>query len=189
MQDAVDHRTSLDLSATPPPSTNGHHPYRLNWNRHPVRESFHDSYRLRCRAIRLTPDEDSGLSKSSCRNRRSRWPHLAERERNRAIEVCGESGNGEGGNEQPGVRKWEGPCPTSLRGHTSAPPAMLAGRGYLLTCFAIASHAFWHFRHSSAHAFMCLSSGNFSQAFAHWSQHFAQQSAMRALCGPPLAHT
>jgi hypothetical protein len=70
-------------------------------------------------------------------------------------------------------------------------PLQQCGMGgcYLLTCFAIASHAFWHFRHSSAHAFMWWSSGNFSHAFAHWSQHFAQHSVIRAVCGPPLAHT
>ena len=34
---------------------------------------------------------------------------------------------------------------------------------------------------------MCLSSGNFSHAFAHWSHDRAQQSHISAACGPPLA--
>ena len=53
-------------------------------------------------------------------------------------------------------------------------------------CFTIARHAFSHLRHSSAHAFMCSSFGNFSQAVPHWSQAFAQQSQIRTDCGPPL---
>jgi hypothetical protein len=56
---------------------------------------------------------------------------------------------------------------------------------YLLTkCFTIALHAVSHLRHSSAHAFICLSSGNFSHAFAHCSHDFAQHSHIRTECGP-----
>src|SRR5471032_1113927 len=53
-------------------------------------------------------------------------------------------------------------------------------------CFTIALHAFSHLRHSSAHAFMCLSSGNASHALAHWSHDFTQDSQIRTECGPPL---
>src|ERR1700722_6664726 len=53
-------------------------------------------------------------------------------------------------------------------------------------CFTIALHAFSHLRPSSAHAFMCLSSGNASHALAHWSHDFTQESQIRTECGPPL---
>ncbi len=52
---------------------------------------------------------------------------------------------------------------------------------------ATALQALSHLRHSSAHAFMCWSLGKASHTFAQLSQHLAQQSAMTADNGPPLA--
>ena len=54
-------------------------------------------------------------------------------------------------------------------------------------CFTIAWHAFSHLRHSSAHAFMCLSSGNFSHALPHSAHVSAQAEQMIVENGPPLA--
>jgi len=52
-------------------------------------------------------------------------------------------------------------------------------------CLIISRHALAHSRHALAQALMCLSSGNFPQAVAHWSQHFVQHSqaaAAKGLC-------
>jgi hypothetical protein len=55
--------------------------------------------------------------------------------------------------------------------------------------FAAALYAFSHFRHSSAHAFKFLSSGNASQALAQLAQHIEQHSHITAARGPSLAQT
>ena len=61
-------------------------------------------------------------------------------------------------------------------------------RSYL-ECLSMSRQAFSHFRHSSAHAFMCLSSGNFSHAFPHSAQAVAHDSQMMDENGPPAATT
>jgi hypothetical protein len=61
-------------------------------------------------------------------------------------------------------------------------------RGSRLHLTASSRHSLAQSRHEAAQAAMCLSSGNFPQAAAHSSQHFAQHSSMGRARGLWRAH-